>query len=70
MLAGQDGEDVDGARITRGACDWGDQPTNVLWVTSGEVRTPADRRRVTRPARPVNWEKENGAYVGWLLPGA
>ena len=52
------------------ACYWDDQPTNVLWVTPSEVHIPAERGRVTRPPRPVNWEKEDGAYVGWRLPGA
>ena len=52
------------------ACYWDDQPSNVLWVTSSEVHIPADRGRVQRPARAVNWQKEGGARVGWLLPGA
>lgn len=52
------------------ACYWDDQPTNVLWVAPGDVHVPADRIRVTRPTRSLNWEKDNGAHVGWLLPGA
>jgi hypothetical protein len=52
------------------ACYWGDHPYNVLWVTASEVHIPSDTSRVRRPKRSVDWQKEEGAYVGWLLPGA
>ena len=52
------------------ACYWDDQPTNVLWVTPRKVHIPAARGNVTRPTRPVTWEKDDGEYVGWLLPEA
>jgi hypothetical protein len=51
-------------------CYWDDQPANALWVTASEVHIPSDTARVMRPGRPVDWQKEDGAYVGWLLPGA
>jgi hypothetical protein len=51
-------------------CYWDEQPYNVLWVTASEVHIVSDTSRVRRPTRSVNWQKEDGAYVGWLLPGA
>lgn len=42
----------------------------MLWVTSAEVHVVSDEDRVALPDRPLTWQKENGAYVGWLLPGA
>lgn len=50
------------------ACYWDDQPVNTLWVTASEAHIPSDTTRVTRPDRPTDWQKEDGAYVGWLLP--
>jgi len=49
------------------ACYWDDSPVNMLWVTASEVHVAAG---TPRPARALNWEKQDGAYVGWLLPGA
>ena len=43
------------------ACYWGDQSANTLWVTASEAHIPSDTARVTRPGRPTDWQKEDGA---------
>ncbi len=52
------------------ACYWDQAPQNLLWITATEVHIPSDETKVKRPTRSINWDKQNGAYVGWLLPGA
>ncbi len=52
------------------ACYWDDAEQNLLWVTVSEVHVFADETLVKHPQRPVNWQKEEGVYVGWMLPGA
>ncbi len=52
------------------ACFWDDETQNTLWITAGHVHVAAESTTVIRSARPVNWEKADGRYVGWLLPGA
>lgn len=51
------------------ACYWDGAPTNLLWITNSEVHVKADGP-VTLPDRPTTWSKQDGGYVGWLLPGA
>lgn len=48
-------------------CYWDDADVNMLWVTPGDVHIEAS---TPRPARPPNWQKQDGKYIGWLLPGA
>jgi hypothetical protein len=49
------------------SCYWDDADVNMLWVTPGDVHIEAS---TSRPARSPNWQKQNGKYIGWLLPGA
>lgn len=49
-------------------CYWVGQPTNVLWVTT--IKVHIDLEKVTQPDEPATWDKKDGRYVGWKLPGA
>ena len=49
------------------ACYWDGATVNMLWITAGEAHIAAD---TARPERALTWSKQDGAYVGWLLPGA
>lgn len=49
------------------ACYWDSAAINMLWVTAGEVHVDVT---TSRPPRPLTWQKQDGKYVGWLLPGA
>lgn len=51
------------------ACYWDGAPTNLLWITNSEVHVKADGP-VVLLNRPTTWSKQEGEYVGWLLPGA
>lgn len=46
---------------------WDDSEVNQLWITSAEVHIAAT---TARPKLPLTWSKQDGDYVGWLLPGA
>jgi hypothetical protein len=48
---------------------WNDAPTNLLWITNVGVHLKRDGP-VTPLARPITYEKQDGDYIGWLLPGA
>jgi hypothetical protein len=49
------------------SCYWDDAKVNMLWVTSTDVHIERDTRR---PERAHDWDKQDGKYIGWLLPGA
>lgn len=51
-------------------CYWDDAEKNQLWINPGELHVEKDDLRITRPARPVTYSKQNNDYVGWLLPGS
>lgn len=48
---------------------WDEAPTNLLWIHSAAVVIKRDGP-VTPLERPTNYRKQDGDYVGWLLPGA
>lgn len=50
-------------------CWWDDHEHNVMWIRSHEVHIPADESVVARPARAITYQRSDGDYVGWLLPG-
>lgn len=49
------------------SCYWEGARINMLWVTPIDVHVDVD---TPKPDRKTNWEKQDGQYVGWLLPGA
>jgi hypothetical protein len=48
-------------------CYWDDAAVNQMWISTSEVHVAA---WTSRPDRPLTWQTEDRAYVGWLLPGA
>jgi hypothetical protein len=49
------------------SCYWDDADVNMLWVTPAAVHIDAS---TPRPARAPTLTKQDGKYIGWLLPGA
>lgn len=48
---------------------WDDAPTNLLWITN--VGLHVKRGGPVKPlSRPITYQKQDGDYIGWLLPGA
>ncbi len=50
-------------------CYWDAAEQNQLWINAGELHVMKDEKAVRRPARPLTYSKQDGDYVGWLLPG-
>lgn len=50
-------------------CYWDWAPTNLLWITTVGVLVKRGGP-VTPLARPCTYDKAEGDYLGWLLPGA
>lgn len=50
-------------------CYWDDAEQNELWINPGEIHISSDEARTKRPERQLTYSKQDGAYVGWLLPG-
>jgi hypothetical protein len=51
------------------SCYWDAAATNLLWITT--VGVHIKRNGLVRPLpRSFTYEKQDGDYVGWLLPGA
>jgi len=48
------------------ACYWDDATKNLLWVQRHEVHV---LKEVSLPARPVDYTRDDGELIGWLLPG-
>ncbi|MCU1498531.1 MAG: hypothetical protein JWM47_2484 [Acidimicrobiales bacterium] len=51
------------------SCYWDAAPTNLLWITTIGVHIKRDGPVLPLP-RPLTYQKQDGDYVGWLLPGA
>jgi hypothetical protein len=48
---------------------WDDAPTNLLWITNAGVHLKRGGPVDLLP-RAITYQKQDGDYVGWLLPGA
>ena len=51
------------------SCYWGGAATNLAWITAGALHIKRDGP-VVPLTRPFTYQKADGDYAGWLLPGA